>query len=118
MLHGHEAVLTRIRRAVRPDDVRQLESRPRDPECRARRGHGAHGLRRRGDRREPGKQIETRGLRGQRGVRQMPIARGRGNRPMAEQALDRVEVDAGLEQVRGTRVPQRVNAAWRVSRSR
>ena len=27
---------------------------------------------------------------------------------MAEQALDRVEVDAGFEQVRGTRVAQRI----------
>jgi hypothetical protein len=30
---------------------------------------------------------------------------------MAQQALDRVQVDAGLEQVRGKRVPQGVNAA-------
>ncbi len=111
MLHGHEALLTRIRRAVRPDDVGQLESRPRDPVGRARRGHGGHGLRRRRDRRESGEQIEARGLRGQRRVRQMPVARRRGDRPMAQQALDRVQVHAGFEQVRRKRVPQRVNAA-------
>ncbi len=42
----------------------------------------------------------------------MPVPCRRGDRRVAEEALDRVQVDAGFEQRRRTRMAQRVNPAW------
>lgn len=98
MLHSGEAVRTVIRRAVRAHDVRQLKPWERR-DCRAPWGHGAHHSSRREDRWRAVEQLESRGLGRQRRVREMPVP-GRGlDRLMPKQPLDRVHVDARLEQM-------------------
>jgi hypothetical protein len=80
--------------AVRADNVRQLQPR----------GHGTHGSGRRRARGTARQEVEPRGLRGERGVCQMPVPRRRLDRAVAQQPLDGVDVDARFEQVRGKRV--------------
>ena len=82
MLDGGEAMRPPLRVAVGAHNVRQLE--PRDRDRRAPRGHGAHDSDRRKDRRRAVEQVQARRLGRERGVCQMPVPRGRLDRPMPQ----------------------------------
>ena len=110
VLDRREAVRPTIRVAVRPHDVRELQprtrrARPPCPSARRTRGQLCGGGANRASRSsgESGAHLRV--------PRQLQVARRRADVAVPEQPLNRVEVDAGFEQVRRKRVPQPVNPA-------
>jgi hypothetical protein len=96
-----------IRRTVAHEDVRELGPtfcRIRTPRMRA------HPRRSSADARSL-EQVQRRGRARQVLLRQMKIARRSAQAAMAHQALDRMHIDARLEQMRGKGVPQGMDAA-------
>ena len=110
VLHRREPVRASIGVAVVADDVRQLEPRTGDRVCRASLARRTRSALRR--RREARQEIERRVRTDLRVTRQLKVPRGRADVAVAEQALNRVDVDAGLEQVRRKGVTEPVDAAW------
>ena len=58
-----------------------------------------------------GEQFQGRGIAGQRRAGEMEVARSRRQMTMAEESADAVEIDAGLEQVRGEGMGKTVDTA-------
>ena len=109
VLDRREPVRPTIALAMGAHNVGELKPRPDGRDRRARR-HDAHGstLRRRG---KPCQEIERGVGADLRMARQLEVAGRRTDVAVSEQALNGVDVDASLEEVRRERVPQPVNAA-------
>ena len=93
-LDAGESVRATVRLTMRAHEVAQGQA-DRGDGRRCSRGDGTHGLRLRGI--EPGQQIERGPGRDLRMPRQLEVPRGRREVAVPQQALNRMEVDAGFQ---------------------